>query len=359
MIIENKFVATGSNDKTIKLYSLDTFELLDVLEGHADAVKCLTTFVVSASELQTTVPHHRAPGGDLITLLISGDERSGATIYIWDITPAIQSDSSQKDLHASFNMRSRLIGKLQHHSHAITCLLDMEEGLTLLSGSYDSKICVWNLLKMRKMGQIEYHHSMISCLRLLACKTKFVSGSRDKKIGVWRIRYLEISGDSPLSKAQPRRIFEGCELEKTIETDFPIIALNGFLTHPHWLLFADGINTLTVWDIDAAKVVKRFSCSGTNLVDLLLIEDQYQRKFIVVGTCCNDDTLRVWESDFKYSPEEHCKEVLNAKDAINLFSGTYGSSPKMQLFTKDRKLVLGIINNSRLNPIVSLWEIRA
>lgn len=44
LVLNNDIIATGSKDKTIKLWKIKTFELIITLLGHKDNVCCLSTF---------------------------------------------------------------------------------------------------------------------------------------------------------------------------------------------------------------------------------------------------------------------------------------------------------------------------
>ncbi len=106
--INDRLVATGSNDHKINLYSLVNMDFIGALEGHNDEVKSLSLFKVSLEDLIATTPQAQTNKSNQTTLLVSGDGKQEGCILIWDISEFIEQtnkypfhDKSSQELDSS------------------------------------------------------------------------------------------------------------------------------------------------------------------------------------------------------------------------------------------------------------------
>jgi WD40 repeat protein len=162
-----KILATGSNDKTIKLWNLaplwqnnsenppDSNQLLiDTLSGHTDRVRTL------------------AISSDGLTLASGGNDR---TIKIWDLSPK--------------NERSTYLkSTLTDHIGAIYALAFLPNQNILISGSSDWTIKIWDLNTNQVIKTLEGHQGSIRALAVSADGHTLVSGSTDGTVKVWDLR---------------------------------------------------------------------------------------------------------------------------------------------------------------------------
>lgn len=100
------YLATGSQDKSVRMWDVQRGACIRLLMGHADAV---TTIAIS-------------PDGR--TLASAGLDTS---IMLWDLGTA------------------RLLKKMTGHKSAITSLSFSAESATLVSGGLDSSVRVWDV----------------------------------------------------------------------------------------------------------------------------------------------------------------------------------------------------------------------
>ena len=237
----------------------------------------------------------------------------------------------------------------------MTSILPIPDGVTLISGCYDGKICVWNTLKSKLLGTIQHHKANVSGLRLLRCKTRFASASWDKTICIWKIGYRNIS-DKSTGIVSDRKIFEGCELEKIIDPNFKILSLNASINRKNWIVFGGAINRVIIWDIDAGRLVKELECENNNLTEIVLVEDESQEKMLIFGICEDDDVVRGWETDYQDN-EEFQTEAYNLKNRDKIYiNKAFGSGSVIQMIHEGR-LRMAIANCSEEKHLVSLWEL--
>lgn len=167
--LSKKCLVSGSWDKTIKLWDLDSHSLIHTLIGHKKSVNAIEVFYTVGPETSQygKVPH-----------LASGSHDK--TILIWN-------------LHDFY-----LVKELNGHSQSVrslTCISlpdgsSGNEKLLLASGSRDTTIKLWDLEAPYKcVKTLEGHKDAVMALRTIERKDKkscyLVSGSLDTNIKIW------------------------------------------------------------------------------------------------------------------------------------------------------------------------------
>lgn len=102
-------------------------------------------------------------------LLASGSDHGCSSIILWD------TDTYSPVL------------KLEGHKAAVTCILDLGDGLHIASGSYDKKINIYNLQQGKVAYNLPTNKSSVTGIVLSARGTKMVSCGLDNSLNVWQI----------------------------------------------------------------------------------------------------------------------------------------------------------------------------
>lgn len=142
-------LASGSFDRTIKLWHLHTGALRKTFELHSNWVNSLA---ISPNE----------------ETLVSGS--TDGTIQFWDL--------HAEELRTTF----------QGHSDTINCVAISPEGKTLVSGSWDKTVKLWNLETGSLITTLEGHSSEVTCAAISPDGQTLFTGSRDKTIKLWGVR---------------------------------------------------------------------------------------------------------------------------------------------------------------------------
>ncbi|EDO03054.1 hypothetical protein SS1G_05532 [Sclerotinia sclerotiorum 1980 UF-70] len=139
-------VASGSDDRTIRLWDAATGESLQTLEGHSNWVRSVAF----------------SPDG---TKVASGsDDR---TIRLWDTATG---ESLQT---------------LEGHSDGVTSVAFSPDGTKVASGSYDQTIRLWDAATGESLQTLEGHSNWVSSVAFSPDGTKVASGSDDRTIRLW------------------------------------------------------------------------------------------------------------------------------------------------------------------------------
>ena len=185
-----KYLLTGSNDKTIKIFDLyPKAKFVSSFKGHSNWVRCARFS-----------PDNRLIGscGDDNAVIIFDVEQKSVKYRFLDHLSHVNSCRFSPDgtIIASagddgkiklFDIRiGRLIQHYDAHNNKINCISYHQSGNYIISGSDDSTIKIWDL----KMGQILYtvhgHKGKVKSVNFNIDGDYFCSGGEDSILMVWK-----------------------------------------------------------------------------------------------------------------------------------------------------------------------------
>lgn len=79
-----------------------------------------------------------------------------------------------------------MCSKMQAHTAAVTCIVDMRDGRTLATGSYDQKITLYDYRRSVIVVTMTAK-AKVACMVINANGTKLVSSGLDNSFTVWSI----------------------------------------------------------------------------------------------------------------------------------------------------------------------------
>ncbi|NJP08870.1 MAG: protein kinase [Leptolyngbyaceae cyanobacterium RU_5_1] len=228
---DGQFLASGSADKTIKLWNLSTGQAIRTLKGHSSFVNTLVF----------------SPNGE--ELISGGADR---TINVW---------------HLSTGQKTRT---LTGHSSYVNALVVSPDGAKLISGSADRTIKVWSLTTGKEIRTLTGHTGYINAIAISPDGTTLVSASTDHAIKLW-----------DFAKGQEIRTLTG-------HSDY----VNAIAISPDGttLVSASTDQTIILWDL--ATGYKTQTLTGhSSYINALAISNNGQT--LLSGS--SDQTIKLWD----------------------------------------------------------------
>lgn len=187
-------LVSGSADKTIKIWNLDTGQLLRTLSGHTDVVRSVTLSsdgqTVASGSGDKTIKLWSLQTGQIRTLL-------GHSGPVWSvaISPDGQTLVSGSDDNTIkiWNLRTgELHRSLEGHSSRVFSVAVSPDGQTFATASSDKTIKVWNLQTGKLLRTLLGHSDAARAVAFSPDAQKLASGGWDKTIKVWNLRTGEV-----------------------------------------------------------------------------------------------------------------------------------------------------------------------
>jgi WD40 repeat protein len=158
---DGKRVISGSSDKTVKVWNLETGEEQLTLSGHSDSVQAVAV----------TADGKR---------VISGS--SDKTVKVWNL------ETGEEQL------------TLSGHSSYVLAVAVTADGKRVISGSSDNTVKVWNLETGEEQLTLSGHSGYVLAVAVTADGKRVISGFDDNTVKVWNletgVEIATFSGDA-------------------------------------------------------------------------------------------------------------------------------------------------------------------
>jgi len=275
---DGRRAVSGSSDKTLRVWDLETGECLRILKGHTGSVGCvcvssngrravsgsfdgLRVWDLETGECLRAIEGH---GAEVRSVCLSPDGRravtgSGSITYSKDNTVRVW------DLETGTCLRT-----LSGHTNSVNSVSVSQDGRRAVSCSADTTLRVWDLHTGLCLGRLNGHTGSVGCVCVSPDGKRAVSGSQDQTLRVW-----------------------------DLETGRCLCILQG---HSHWVtdvsISPDGRRVvsgsmdkiLRVWDLATGKCLCAFE-GHSYYINSVDVSSNGRRA--VSGS--SDKTLRVWD----------------------------------------------------------------
>ncbi|WP_017716628.1 serine/threonine-protein kinase [Kamptonema formosum] len=228
---QGHLLATGSDDRTARLWDLDTGECLRIIAGHSNFVKSVAF----------------SPDGRI--LATGSDDR---TVKLWDVAGG------------------GLLRTLAGHSHAVKSVAFSPEGQCLASGSWDKTVRLWDAGGGEEIATLRGHGLQVAAVAISPCGQRVASGSLDRTVRLW---------DLP-SGGGAGRVLQGHL--------WPVLAA---AFSPDGKILATGSedNTVKLWDVKTGDVIRTLSGHSWSVAALAFSAGG---EILVSGSW--DKTVKLW-----------------------------------------------------------------
>eukprot|EP00919_Chromeraceae_sp_WS-2016_P061525 GHVR01145930.1.p1 GENE.GHVR01145930.1~~GHVR01145930.1.p1 ORF type:complete len:138 (-),score=2.67 GHVR01145930.1:526-939(-) len=100
----------------------------------------------------------------------SGGDYGCSSLIIWDVR--------------TWTIKNRV----QAHTAAVTCIVDLYDGVHLATASYDKNINIYNYKRSALICNLSSNNNVaIACMIINGDKTKLISSGLDNSISIWKI----------------------------------------------------------------------------------------------------------------------------------------------------------------------------
>lgn len=185
-----KTLASGSSDKTIKLWNLETEEEIRTLKGHTSGIVQVNfspdgKTLASGSSDKTIKLWNLATGQEIRTL-------KGHTDEVTDIafspdSKIIASSSTDKTIKLWNLGNGEEIGTLKGHASKVWSVGFSPDGKILATGSGDKTIKLWNVTNGEEIRTLRGHTDVVNHIAFSSDGKILATASSDKTIKLWNI----------------------------------------------------------------------------------------------------------------------------------------------------------------------------
>jgi WD40 repeat protein len=268
-------IATGSYDRTVKLWDVATGVCLRTLEGHTNMVRAVAavspSLVVSGSR-DKTVRLWEVTTGKCAQVLVGHTHRVRAVAALSPST--VVSGASDRTIKIWDVETGACIKTLEGHGdsvNSVTFVL-IHDAVTVVSASSDTTIKLWNSESGECVCTLEGHTDSVNCVAVVRGAGSIASASDDKTIKVWNTGSAE--------------------------------CIRTLVGHTHWvysvavvspdiLVSGSRDKTVKLWDLTTGACVKTLK-GHRSWVDAVAVVSPE-----VVASTSDDNTVKVWHLKLK------------------------------------------------------------
>ncbi|MBD2253540.1 beta-propeller domain-containing protein [Nostoc parmelioides] len=270
---QKRQLASGSGDKTVKIWDINNGQLLKTLSGHNDSVISIA---------------HSPDGQQLASG--SGDK----TIKIWDI-------SSGKSLKTLFG-----------HRDSVISIAYSPDGQQLASASDDKTVKIWDINIGKSLKTLSGHNHAVRSVTYSPDGKQLASASRDKTVKIWDINSGQLlktlSGHSDgvisiayspdgkhLASASSDKTIKiwdisNGQLLKTLSShDQPVYSI-AYSPNGQQLVSVSGDKTIKIWDVGSGQLLKTLSGHSNSVYSIAYSPDGKQ-----LASASGDKTIKIWD----------------------------------------------------------------
>lgn len=295
----DKFLVSAGYDRVIRIFDLETCQLLRVLSGHLDLVRSLTIFrgptpLIVSGSWDRTICVWNFTTGECLNVIKGHTNRLRAVVVCELTDPGVIISGSDDTTVRSWNIETgEQIAEFNGHAHAILSVAATAEADPLIaSGSTDCNIAVWHMQSGTHMYTLEGHtfgvNTLVFAKPVESGRPCLISGSGDSSIRIWDMD----TGDV---------------LHVLRDHNFGIVAISMWQesTVPYPYLLACSQNgTLQIWDLRTLVLKKTMKSKTSNL--------------IAIAERPGPDNLVAFGGSEGFLRVQRAEEIYNGSDIIGL-----------------------------------------
>ncbi|WP_026100101.1 serine/threonine-protein kinase [Fortiea contorta] len=275
-------LASGSDDKTIKLWNLANNQEIRTLKGHSQWIWTVAfspdgQTLASGSADKTIKLWNVSSGKEIRTLAGNGD---GITSVAFSPDGKILASGSLDQKIKLWNVATgKEIHTLSGHSQAVASVAFSPDGQTLASGGWDKKIKLWNLTTEKEIRTFEGHSQLVQAVAFSPDGVSLASGSKDKTIKLWNL----VTGEAIRTlTGHTDKVNSIVYLPKSINQKNQTVAN---------LASGSSDNTVKLWNLETGKEIRTLK-TGSGYI--YAVASSPNGKMIASGGSA-DNIIKIWQ----------------------------------------------------------------
>jgi WD40 repeat protein len=270
---DGKFLLSGGEDQTLKLWDVASGKELRTFIGHRDAVTSVAfspdgRLAVSGSSDSTLRLWEVASGHELQTTESLG----------WKVTSVAFSPDGKFVASAADDSQVKLwaLPKLERmrtftgHGWRVTSVAFSPDGNFSLSGSEDDSLKLWDVAKGQEVRSFRNGLANVTCVAFSPDGRFGLSGGRDKAVKLWN-----------LTNGREVQRFEGHRQ--------PVRSV-AFTRDGRFAISASEDGTIKVWDLGTGKEFRTFSGHTATVTGIAMSPDGHN-----FASSSADGSVRIWQ----------------------------------------------------------------
>ncbi|NJL19609.1 MAG: protein kinase [Leptolyngbyaceae cyanobacterium SM1_3_5] len=271
----DRWLVSGSFDKTIKVWHLGIGALRSTLTGHTQPVSSLAfspdgVMLVSGSvddTIRVWCLHTEAP---LYCLHDEADSLLSLNVAVSPDGVAIASGSDARSIKIRYLQSGKLLRSL-HVTRTITSIAISPNGKYLASGSSDNAIKLWNFYTGAPLGLLQGHRRDVNSVAFSADSRLLASGSNDNTVKVWDLHSRKV------------RTFSG---------HLDSVKAIAFSPNQQFLASASSDATVRIWNVATGELLQTL-VGHSKAVNAIAFA--HHGRTLVSGS--SDRSLKIWRQD--------------------------------------------------------------
>jgi hypothetical protein len=208
---DGRTIVSGSWDKSIKLWDAASGREIRTLNGHADIVIAVAfspdgRTIASASADKTIKLWDVASGREMRTL--KGHAGLVRTVAFSPNGRMVISSSEDKSIKLWDAASGQELRTLTGHAGVAVSVAISPDGLVIVSGGYDKSIRLWDAASGRELQTLTGHAGEVSSVAFSPDRRTIASGSWDKSVKLWNVGGVVDSVVANAAKAAPAFVVE-------------------------------------------------------------------------------------------------------------------------------------------------------